>query len=92
MISINGIDYLKAIAELHVDIISGGVLYLIIEGDTFVWRKASKDFDLNIFHVEEKLNSNSIAGRAIKENRTIIQNVPRSLYGNKVNNTGSTFS
>ncbi|BAH06194.1 methyl-accepting chemotaxis protein [Clostridium kluyveri] len=81
MISINKIDCLKTIAELHVDIISGGVLYLIIEGDTFIWRKASKDFDLNIFHVGEKLNSNSIAGRAIKENRTIIQNVPRSLYG-----------
>lgn len=81
MISINEIDCLKAIAELHIDVISGGVLYLIIEGNTFIWRKASKDFDLDIFHVGEKLNSNSIAAKAIKENRTIIQNVPRSLYG-----------
>jgi len=81
MISISGVDYLKAIAELQADIIPGGVLYLIIEEDTFTWRKASKSFDLDIFQVGEKLNINSIAGRAMKENRTIIQNVPRSLYG-----------
>lgn len=81
MISTNKIDCFKNIAELHVNVISGGVLYLIIEGNTLVWRKASKDFDLNIFHVGEKLNANSIAGKAMRENRTIIQNVPRSLYG-----------
>lgn len=81
MISINGIDYLKSIAELQAEIIPGGVIYLIIEGSTIIWRKASEAFDLDIFKVGEKLSDNSIAGRAMKENRTITQNVPRSLYG-----------
>lgn len=81
MFSIKALDYLKSLAELQVDMIPEGALYLIIEGNTFTWRKASKSFDLNIFQVGEKLSTNSIAGRAIRENRTIVQNVPRSLYG-----------
>lgn len=81
MISIDTKESLKAIAELQADTIPGGALYLIIEGDTFTWRKASKIFDLNIFNVGEKISANSIAGRAMKENRTITQEVPRSLYG-----------
>jgi methyl-accepting chemotaxis protein len=81
MISIKGLDYLKEVAELEADLIPGGVIYLAIEGDTFTWRKASKAFDLDIFQVGQKLNMGSIAGRAMKENRTIIENVPRSLYG-----------
>lgn len=81
MISISGLDYLKSTAELQADQIPGGVLYLIIEGDTFTWRKASKNFDLDIFKIGEKLNENSIAGKAMKEKKTLVQNVPRSLYG-----------
>jgi hypothetical protein len=81
MISINGIDYIKAMCEIQADMISGGVIYLITDGVTFTWKKASTEFDLDIFQVGEKLNPNSINGRAIKENKTLIENVPRSLYG-----------
>jgi hypothetical protein len=81
MISVNGIEYLKAMAELQADTISGGVLYLISEGGIFTWRKASKTFDLDLFQVGQKLNSNSIAMRAFNEKRTIIEDVTRSLYG-----------
>lgn len=81
MISINGIDYFKNIAELQADLIPGGVIYLIIEGDIITWRKASKEFDLDIFKVGDKLSNDSVAGRAMKENRTITQDVPRTLYG-----------
>ena len=81
MISINSIKSIKALSELQADVIPGGVIYLIIEGDTITWRKASKTFDLDIFKIGEKINTNSIAGKAIRENRTMVQNVPRSLYG-----------
>lgn len=81
MISIKGLDYIKEMAELQADMIPGGVLYLIIEGDTFTWRKASKSFDLDLFKIGEKINASSIAGRALKEKRTLSENVPRSLYG-----------
>jgi len=81
MISINAVEHLKAMAELQADIIPGGVIYLIIEGDNIAWRKASKTFDLDIFQVGDKIKSTSIAARALNENKTVIQNVPRSLYG-----------
>lgn len=81
MISIKGIEYIKSVAELESDKVLGGAIYLIIEGDTFTWRKASKEFDLDIFQVGDKLNKNSIAGRALREKKTIVEDVPRSLYG-----------
>lgn len=81
MVSINGVEYIKNMCEVQADIIPGGVLYLISDGETFKWRKASAEFDLDLFHVGDKLNPNSINGRAMRENKTIIENVPRSLYG-----------
>jgi len=81
MISINAVEHLKAMAELQADIIPGGVIYLIIEAEDITWRTASKAFDLDIFQVGDKIKSTSIAARALNENKTVIQNVPRSLYG-----------
>jgi archaellum component FlaC len=81
MISINGLDYIKQMAESQADIISGGVIYLVIQGDTFVWKKASKVFDLNIFQIGQKVGKSSIAGQAMREKKRLEQNVPRSMYG-----------
>lgn len=81
MISIKGLNYLKEMSEFQADLFPGGVLYLVSEGDTFTWRKASKTFELDLFQVGEKLNSNSIAGRALRENRSITEDIPRALYG-----------
>ena len=81
MISVKGIDYLKAMAELMADFIPGGVLFLQIDGDTIVWRRASRGFSLDLFQVGDKLNQDSVAKRAMKERKTLIQNVPRQLYG-----------
>lgn len=84
MININGVEYIKAMAELQADIIPGGVLYLIFQGDKITWRKSSKAFDLDLFQLGDKLNSNSIAGRAMEERKTLVENVPRSLYGTRL--------
>jgi hypothetical protein len=81
MISIKGLEYIKQIAELEADLIPGGVIFVISEGDTIIWRKASKSFDLDIFQVGEKLHSESIAAKALKENKSILQNIPRATYG-----------
>jgi hypothetical protein len=81
MIAISGLEYIKTMSELQANLIPGGVLYIIFEGDTITWRKASDIFDVDLFHVGDKMGTNSIAGKAMKENKTIIQNVPRSLYG-----------
>lgn len=81
MISINGLEYLKTISELQVNFILGGVIYVIVEGNTITWRKASDSFDLDLFQVGDVIKDNSIAGKAMKENKIIDQNIPRSLYG-----------
>lgn len=84
MININGLEYIKAIAELEADLIPGGVIFVITDGDSIIWRKASESFDLDIFQIGDKLNSNSIAGRALKENKSLLQNIPRTIYGTRL--------
>ena len=83
MIFINGLDYLKAMAEVQAEILPGGVLFLFIEGDTIKWRKASSSFRLDIFNVDEVIKTNSIAARAMREKKILTENVPRSLYGSR---------
>lgn len=84
MISINGLDYLKTIAELQANIIPGGVIFLIIENDTITWRKSSEIFDLDFFNVGEVIKSDSIANKAMKDKKTVTANIPRSLYGTRL--------
>lgn len=84
MISINGLDYLKTIAELQANIIPGGILFLIIENDTITWRKSSEIFDLNFFNVGEAIKNDSIASRSMKDKKTLTENIPRSLYGTRL--------
>ncbi|MGE5628013.1 MAG: methyl-accepting chemotaxis protein [Solirubrobacterales bacterium] len=81
MISVSALENIKKVCELQADIIPGGVIYLIIQGDTYVWKRASKIFDLDVFKVGEKIKSSGNAARAISENKTIKQNLSASLYG-----------
>ncbi|AGX44365.1 methyl-accepting chemotaxis protein [Clostridium saccharobutylicum] len=81
MISIKALEYLKGLAEIQADSISGGILYLFIKNDAVIWRKQSKDFKLNIFNIGDSVSVNGVTARAEKEKRTVIENVPRSLYG-----------
>lgn len=81
MISIKGVEYIKGMCESQANAISGGVIYVVSDGVTISWRMASKVFDLNIFQIGEKINSNSTAARAMRENEILKENVPRSLYG-----------
>ncbi|NNU76629.1 methyl-accepting chemotaxis protein [Clostridium estertheticum] len=84
MISINGLDYLKTIAELQANIIPGGVLFAIIEKDIVTWRKSSEIFDLDFFNVGEVIKSESIANKAMNDKKTITANIPRSIYGTRL--------
>lgn len=81
MISIKAADYIKAVSELQADVIPGGVIYVIGQEDKIIWRKASKAFDIDLFQVGDKIPENSTAAKAIKENKTLTQNIPRSAYG-----------
>lgn len=81
MITYKDIPILKDILDSQADLIPGGVIYLIIEGDHIIWRRASVSFDLDLFHLGDKIDANSIAGKAFRENKTFVQNIPRALYG-----------
>lgn len=84
MVSVESIEFLKGISEVQADLIPGGVVYLIIEGNQIVWRKASKVFDLEMFQVGEIILDTSVAAKAIKENTTITQNIQRHIYGTRL--------
>lgn len=84
MLTVAEIPALKKAAEMQAEMINGGVLYLIIEGDVFTWRLPTKAFDLPLFRVGEHLDPKSVTGRAIREKRRLEENVPRSLYGRRL--------
>lgn len=81
MISISGLDYIKKLCETQADIIPGGVVYVMTNKDSITWRKGSSTFDLDMFYVSDKIKPDSVAGKAMKQGKTIIENVERSLYG-----------
>lgn len=84
MISVNDLGVLKMFAEVQANLISGGSMFLVISGDTIIWKKASDTFDMDIFNVGTKLTSNSISLRAIAEKKTLTEKVPRSVYGKRL--------
>lgn len=88
MISISGLDQIKALAEVEVEIIPGGILFVYTEKDTIQWRKASSTLNLDIFNIGEKIKSDSIAAKAMNEKKTIKQSTPRSLYGSRFDIVG----
>lgn len=84
MISENELNALKMFAELQVNLISGGAIFIVVSGDTITWKVASNTFDMDVFNVGTKLASNSISVRAIAEKMTLSEKVPRSLYGRRL--------
>lgn len=81
MISKNELNSLKAMAEVQADIIPDGIIYSIIEGDTVTWVKASKVFNMDVFYVGKKIDSNSTASKSIREKKVLKENIERSVYG-----------
>lgn len=57
--------------ETQADMIPGGVIYLITDRETIIWRKASSEVGLDIYQVGEKLNDQSAADRAMREGKTL---------------------
>ena len=69
MINIKHVDILKTIAELEVNLISSGIMFLFIENRTIQWKVASKKFDMNIFEVGSIVGESAIAIRSMKERK-----------------------
>lgn len=81
MFTKESVETFKMMGEMQADMITGGIIYLVSDCDSFIWKAASKVFDLDIFNVGTKINTQGVIYRAIREKRNLIQKVPRSLYG-----------
>lgn len=85
MISVSYLEGIKAFAEVQVNLIPGGAIFAIVEDNTIVWNKSSDLFDMEMFHVGAKLESNSIISTAIFEKKVVTktERIPLSKYGTK---------
>lgn len=81
MLYMKDIPVLQQTANMQADTSSNDVLYLIIEGNTFTWRRASKDFKLQLFQIGEHLDPKSISGQSMQQKRRMDTTVPREMYG-----------
>jgi hypothetical protein len=84
MIHIKNAEILKAIAQLQVDIIPSGIMFLFIENRTIKWKVASKKFDMDIFKEGNEVSESAIAVRAMKQNKVLTEKVPREKYGQRL--------
>lgn len=71
----------KALIEAIADLLPGEIFFAVIEGDTIAWTKNSQGFNYDIFHVGDKLRTDSTTMQAMHERKTLTQNVPRAVYG-----------
>lgn len=81
MFTKESVESFKMMGEMQADMIPGGIIYLVSDCNAFIWKAASKVFDLDIFNVGTKINPQGVIYRAIREKRNLIEKVPRSLYG-----------
>lgn len=81
MIPLSGVDSCKVFAEIMVNMVQGGILFGLIEGDTITWVKGSESLNIDILSVGNKLEENSTTMQAIREKKVLTQKVPRSVYG-----------
>ena len=84
MINIKHVDILKAVAQLEVELVSGGIMFLFIEKRTIKWKVASKKFDMDIFKEGADIAENAIAVRSMKEGKVLNEKVPREKYGRRL--------
>lgn len=84
MIHLSGLEECKVMIETLADLVHGGILFCVIEGDTIVWRKQSNSFDLDILNVGFRLDETSTTMKAIRDKKVMIQNVSRSVYGKRL--------
>lgn len=81
MILLNELDSLKAVAEVEANIIQGGVIFGVIEGDTITWVKSSDSLNIQLLRVGNKLASNSTTLLAMRNREVLSQDIERSVYG-----------
>lgn len=84
MIRSSELNSCKILAEAIMNLIPGGIMFGIVEGDTVTWTISSDSFGMELFSVGYRIESSSVTMSAMREKRTTIQKVPRSVYGKRI--------
>lgn len=85
MIKLSQIESCKAVFEVILNMIPGGVIFGIVEGNTIAWRDCSENLaNLDILQVGYQLDSSSVTMNAIRDRKTYEQKVPRNVYGTRL--------
>jgi hypothetical protein len=84
MINIKDSEVLRIIAQLEVNLIPTGIMFLFIENRTIKWKVASEKFDMDIFKVGSDVVEAAIAVRAMKEGKVLTEKVAREKYGKRL--------
>ena len=67
--------------ESQADMISGGVLYTVVEKNKIVWKKASKAFDIKVMDIGFDVSKQNISLEAFQEKKDVTKNVSDPRYG-----------
>jgi hypothetical protein len=81
MIHLSGLEECKFMIETITELVQGGILFAVIEGDAVIWQKKSASFGLDILKAGDRLDRDSITLKAVREKKVFVQNIPRSVYG-----------
>ena len=81
MINLSELNSCKILAEFMANHVPGGIFFGYIDGDTITWAKSSQQFNVELFTVGYQIGADTGTMQTIRENKTIIQDVPRSVYG-----------
>ncbi|XCH78985.1 MAG: methyl-accepting chemotaxis protein [Candidatus Dehalobacter alkaniphilus] len=84
MIKFSALDSCKSLAETLGHLVPGGIMFCVTEGDTIVWRFSSDSFHLDSFEVGNHVESNGVMMNAVRNKKTVSQNVPRTVYGQRL--------
>ncbi len=89
MITVSELSTLKVLAELQINLIPGGAVYIITDGNTITWKLSSKVFDIEALKVGNTVSKDGAAVRAMNEGKTIVTKVKREVYGTRLTMSGT---
>lgn len=81
MLTTEKLEVLKEISPFLVNSISGGAIFAAGDNDKITWKLASDKFDIPGISVGNQHRTGSGPYRAMQEQRTIEEKIPRSVYG-----------
>lgn len=81
MIKYTNLDSCKVMIDVIADLIPGGILFVVVEKNTVIWRKSAESFTYDILNTGFVLGDDTTTMKAIQERKILIQKIPRTVYG-----------